>query len=315
MDTLEKFKKMLKQLEKKTLYFERFSYLFSKYSQIIFVDTEKINSNQFKKCRKALGKNSILVLGKNKIVKKVLKSNVKKNPELEKLMPYLKGNIGFIFTTISPIDVKKILIENQEPAPAKAGQIAPDDVIIPAGLTGITPDGTSLFQALNIQTKISKGLIEIQNPVKIITKGQLIGNSEVILLQKLNITPFSYKLDIKLIFENKCCIKPEILDISSEEIEEIVNKKKIELKILESFFCYPNSIKIENQMKIVETNLAYLSAALGYTTFSSIKKNEILDTQKKDNSSSKPKDLDSQKISEKNETETEDEDMGFGLFD
>lgn len=304
---------MLNQLEKKTLYFERFSYLFSNYSQIILVDIEKISSNQFKKCRKALGKNSILILGKNKIVKKVLKNNVKKNPELGELLPYLKGNIGFIFTKISPIEIKKILIENQEPASAKAGQIAPDDVIIPAGLTGITPDGTSLFQALNIQTKIAKGLIEIQNSVKIITKGEVIGNSEVILLQKLNITPFSHKLDIKLIFENKCCIKPEILDISMVEIEQHLNQTRENLEILESTFCYPTSIKIENQMKIIEISLLYLSSALGYTVFSDLKKNDAIETYKKEDIDPESKDLHFEKNDEK--SETEEEDMGFGIFD
>jgi len=240
---------MLNQLEKKTLYFERFNHLFSEYSRIILVNIENICSNQFKKCRKALGKNSILILGKNKIVKKVLKNHIKNNPELNKLMPYMTGNVGFIFTKSSPMEIKKILIDNEEPAQAKAGQVAPNDVTIPAGPTGITPDGTSFFQALNIQTKIAKGLIEIQNPVKIISKGDLIGNSEVILLQKLNLTPFSHKLNIRLVYENKCCIRPDILDISIMDIEKILNKKKEDLEMLESFFCYPSSIRITNQTK------------------------------------------------------------------
>lgn len=304
---------MLNQIQKKTLYFERFNHLFSKYSRIILVNIENICSNQFKKCRKLLGKNSILILGKNKIVKKVLKYHIKNNPELNKLMPHMSGNIGFIFTKSSPMEIKKILIDNEEPAQAKAGQVAPDDVVIPAGLTGITPDGTSFFQALNIQTKINKGLIEIQNPVKIISKGDLIGNSEVILLQKLNITPFSYKLSIKLVYENKCCISPDILDISMMDIEKILNKKKEDLKMLESFFYYPSEIRITNQKKKTETDLVFLSVALGYTNYSNLKNNN--DATKTRNSTNIESVRESVNSENGEKSETEEEDMGLGLFD
>jgi len=46
-------------------------------------------------------------------------------------------------------------------APARAGAIAPVDVIIPAQNTGLGPEKTSFFQALAIPTKISRGTIEI----------------------------------------------------------------------------------------------------------------------------------------------------------
>ena len=49
----------------------------------------------------------------------------------------------------------------QVEAPAKAGAVAPCDVVVPAQNTGLGPEKTSFFQALQIQTKISKGTIEI----------------------------------------------------------------------------------------------------------------------------------------------------------
>jgi len=301
---------MLNQLEKKTLYFERFNQLFSHYSRIVLVNIQNISSNQFKKCRKALGKDSILILGKNKIVKKVLKEHTKKKPELAELFQYLSGNVGFIFTTIEAVNIKEILLNNKVPAPAKAGQLSPNDVIIPSGITPITPDGTSFFQALNIQTKISKGLIEIQTPVKIIAKGQIIGNSEVILLQKLNIIPFSNSLEIKLVYENNYCIPPSVLEISMSEIEKILLDKKIELKLLESFFSYPNPIKIENQLKRTAIDLLYLSKKLGYaidkkTTDKNCKKNVSV-IEKLDSSGSEQLD---------DQLSSDHDDMGFGLFD
>ena len=63
------------------------------------------------------------------------------------------------------------------------------------------------------------------------------------------------------------------------------------LEILESTFCYPTSIKIENQMKIIEISLLYLSSALGYTVFSDLKKNDAIETYKKEDIDPESKDL------------------------
>lgn len=46
-------------------------------------------------------------------------------------------------------------------APARAGAIAPVDVIVPKQATTLGPEKTSFFQALQITTKITKGCIEI----------------------------------------------------------------------------------------------------------------------------------------------------------
>ena len=84
-------------INKKTLYFERFNYLFSEYSRIVLVNIENICSNQLKKCRKALGEDSILILGKNKIIKKVLKEHIKKKTRFGQTHTLFIGKYWFYF--------------------------------------------------------------------------------------------------------------------------------------------------------------------------------------------------------------------------
>jgi large subunit ribosomal protein LP0 len=80
----------------------------------------------------------------------------------------------------------------QVPAGAKAGTLAPTDVFVPPGPTGLDPGQTGFFQALNIATKIVKGSIEIVAQVHLIKKGDKITSSAVALLSKLDIKPFFY---------------------------------------------------------------------------------------------------------------------------
>lgn len=78
-----------------------------------------------------------------------------------RLLPHIKGNVGFVFTKHDLVEVRDKLLENRVRAPARAGALAPCPVDIEPQNTGLGPEKTSFFQALSIPTKISKGTIEI----------------------------------------------------------------------------------------------------------------------------------------------------------
>lgn len=78
------------------------------------------------------------------------------NPNIDKILTQLKGNTNIIFTNGDLGECKAVLDAEVRPSPAKAGMIAPADVTIPAGATGLDPRQTSFFQTLQIQTKIVK---------------------------------------------------------------------------------------------------------------------------------------------------------------
>ena len=78
-----------------------------------------------------------------------------------RLLPHIKGNIGFVFTKEDLNEVREIIRSNKVAAPAKAGAIAPIDVKVAPVNTGLGPEKTSFFQALAIPTKITRGTIEI----------------------------------------------------------------------------------------------------------------------------------------------------------
>jgi large subunit ribosomal protein LP0 len=70
------------------------------------------------------------------------------SPELEKIVTLLRGNTGIIFTNGDLAEVKKVIDAEAREAPAKVGAIAPDEVWIRAGPTGLDPKQTSFFQQL-----------------------------------------------------------------------------------------------------------------------------------------------------------------------
>merc|ERR1712219_36265 len=138
------------------------------------------------------------------------------NPDLERLLPHIKQNVGFVFTKCELIEVRDLLLANKVKAPAKAGALAPLDVTVPAQNTGMGPEKTSFFQALNIPTKITKGTIEIVTDVKLIKIGDKVGMSDSTLLNMLGISPFTYGLIIKKVYDSGTVFDPAILDITDD---------------------------------------------------------------------------------------------------
>ena len=107
---------------------------------------------------------------------------------------------------------------NKVAAPARAGAVAPSDVWVPAGNTGMEPGKTSFFQALGVPTKIARGTIEITTDLKLVEAGAKVGPSEATLLNMLNISPFTYGMGITQVYDEGNTFPPDVLDIGEEQL-------------------------------------------------------------------------------------------------
>jgi len=199
-------------------YFKKLQEYVAEYPKVLVVSVDNVGSKQMQEIRMTLRGHGELLMGKNTLIRKCLRGLIETNPDLEKLMPYIRGNVGFVFTKDDLREVKKIILSIKVKAPAKAGAVAPIDVWVPAGNTGMGPEKTSFFQALAIPTKIARGMIEILNDVHLIKKADKVGASEATLLNMLNVSPFSYGLVLLHVFEDGAVYEASVLEIDLSEL-------------------------------------------------------------------------------------------------
>jgi len=208
----------------------------SKYEKALFVNTDNVTSKQISTMRKGLRAiDAVMICGKNTMMKAAINALMKEpqpededyeerkdsfvvRPHLEKILLMLKGNTSIIFTAGELTDVQDILNGQVREAPARVGSIAPKDVVVPAGPTGLDPKETAFFQKLSISTKIMKAKIEIINDVRIIKEGEKVTPGQSALLDKLKIRPFEYKMTIKTVMMDGNMFDPAVLNISSEDV-------------------------------------------------------------------------------------------------
>jgi len=202
----------------KAKYTMRLTQYLDEYPKVFVVGADNVGSRQMQKIRISLRGHAIIMMGKNTMMRKTIRGQIAKNSNLEKLLPHVYENIGFVFTKEDLATIRDKLLENKVAAPARAGAIAPVDVTIPAQVTNLGPEKTSFFQALQIPTKITRGTIEIINDVHLIKVGDKVGPSEAALLNMLGISPFSYGLIIRQVYDAGSCFQPSILDIRPDDL-------------------------------------------------------------------------------------------------
>lgn len=249
----------------KARYFENLSGKFDEYDKCFLVGVDFVRSRQMQNIRAAMRGNAEIVMGKNTMMRKVLGGCLQKNPSLEKIVPHIKENVGIVFTKGDLNEIREIIETNRVAAPAKANTIAPSDVVIPAQNTGLGPEKTSFFQALSIPTKITRGTIEILNDVPIITKGDKVGASDATLLNMLKISPFTYGLEIKQVYDQGSIYSPEVLDITPESIIQkfmagVRNVAAVSLEI-----GYPTAASVPHSLVNSFKKLLAISVETDYT--------------------------------------------------
>lgn len=192
---------------------------FKDYTKLFLVDVDNVGSNQIQQIRIALRGKAVIYCGKNTQMRRVVRQLEQEGMEqLEKVRNALRLNVAIVFTNENLSEIRDVILDNKVAAPAKAGSLAQCDVIVPAGNTGMEPTMTSFLQALNIPSKITKGSIEILNPVNLIKEGEKVEASQASLLEKLQIFPFSYGLKVVTVYDDGAIYDPAVLDITNDQI-------------------------------------------------------------------------------------------------
>jgi large subunit ribosomal protein LP0 len=236
----------------------------TKYKNVLICHVDNVGSHQMQKVRISLRGKGVLLMGKNTICRKAIREHQEANPALEALLPYVRGNIGFVFTDADLNNVRKIILENKVPASAKQGSIAPVDVVIPPGPTGLDPGQTAFFQALNINTKIARGSIEIINEFPLLKSGDKVTASHVALLSKLNINPFFYGIKVTHVYEGGSVYDASVLDLTKEDLYEKFFAGVRKVAALSLAIGYPTTASLPHILGGAFRKLLYISSATGY---------------------------------------------------
>lgn len=179
------------------------------------VNLADIPAPQLQTMRRTLGDKAILKMSRKNFIKIALANS---NKEVEGLADYLEGQPAMVFTEMNPFKLFKILEDSKTEAPAKAGAIAPADIVVPAGDTSFPP-GPILgeLQQAGIPAKIDKGSIVVQEDATVVKEGEPVPKNVADILTKLEIYPMEVGMNLLAVCEGDTIYTADVLKIDEEE--------------------------------------------------------------------------------------------------
>ncbi len=177
---------------------------------LLIASIKNIPGSQFQEIvKKMRGKAVVKVPKKNLIIKAIDSS---KDEDIKKVKESITNDFALLFSNVDSFELAIELIRKKSPSKAKAGQIAPEDIEIPAGPTDLVPGpAISELGALGIQIQIEGGKITIKTPKVVAKKGEKISQGAADMMGKLDIKPFTIGFIPVAAFDNeKKLFYPEI---------------------------------------------------------------------------------------------------------
>ncbi|RWV93694.1 hypothetical protein GW17_00043831 [Ensete ventricosum] len=273
----------LSKAEKKVVYDKKLCSLLDEYSRVLIAVADNVGSNQLQNIRKGLRGDSIVLMGKNTLIRRCIRIHAEKT-----------GNKNYL-------NLLSLLVG----APARVGLVAPIDVVVPPGNTGLDPSQTSFFQ--------------------LIKKGEKVGSSEAALLAKLGIRPFSYGLVILSVYDNGSVFTPEVLDLTEDDLIEKFAAGISMVTSLSLAISYPTLAAAPHMFINAYKNVLAVAIATEYTFPQAEKVKEYLKDPSKFAVAAASAPVAAEAAAapaaapaeEKKEepAEESDDDMGFSLFD
>jgi len=187
------------------------------YDSLGVVDITGIPSRQLQDMRRGLYGTAELRVSRNTLLERAL---AEVDDGLEQLSDYVSGQVGLIGTNSNPFGLFKELEASKTPAPISAGEVAPNDIVIPEGDTGVDPGPfVGELQNVGANARIDGGSIKVMEDSQVLDAGEEVSTELENVLNELGIEPKEVGLDLRAVFADGVLFEPEELELDVEQYE------------------------------------------------------------------------------------------------
>jgi large subunit ribosomal protein L10 len=180
------------------------------------VDMYGIPAAQLQQIRRSLRGIAVIKMARNTLMHH---SFDELGADFESVRKYINGNSALIYSNENPFRLFKLLEQNKTKMAAKAGQAAPEDIIVSKGPTSFKPGPiVGELQQAGIPAAIQGGKVQIKETKTVVKKGGIIGPKQAEVLAKLGIKPMDVGLVLQVAFYQGSIFEPDVLAIDETVI-------------------------------------------------------------------------------------------------
>jgi len=186
-----------------------------RYDSVGVVSITGIPSQQLQDMRRGLYGTAELRVSRNTLLRRALEET---DEGLEQLTGYISGQVGLIGTNANPFTLYQQLEASKTSAPINAGEVAPNDIVIPEGDTGVDPGPfVGELQSVGANARIDEGSITVMEDSTVLSAGEEVSADLANVLSELEIEPKEVGLDLRGVYADGVLFEPEDLELDVEE--------------------------------------------------------------------------------------------------
>jgi large subunit ribosomal protein LP0 len=213
-------------LEHKKNLAERFESYLQSHKSLMLLDTTNINTNLIVEVKNQLlaeGDCKFLHGKKASFAKRLRQmSEEQNNPKLLKLVDIMHGDVLLFFTNNSVSAAARKVEEYYRMGQAVYSRPSLLDYWIEPQLTRLANEMTRVFQKLRVPTKITKGNMEITAKFQVLTKGKIVSQLQLDVLNALNILPYRYQVRLVGVYTDGEIADPSIYSMPIDTVSQAV---------------------------------------------------------------------------------------------
>jgi large subunit ribosomal protein L10 len=181
------------------------------YDSVGVVGVAGIPSKQLQNMRRDLHGQAAVRMSRNTLMQRAVDEV---DDGLEVLTDYVAGQVAFVGTDDNPFGLFKQLEASKTPAPINAGEVAPNDIVIPEGDTGIDPGPfVGELQQVGANARIQDGSIKVLEDSTVLEAGGEVSQQLASVLGELGIEPKEVGLDLRAVYADGVLFEPDELEL------------------------------------------------------------------------------------------------------
>ncbi|MBN2330857.1 MAG: 50S ribosomal protein L10 [Candidatus Aenigmarchaeota archaeon] len=205
--------RMVSEKNKRTL--QEVSESIEKNPVIGIVDMHNLPAKQLFQIKQQLKGKAVIRMVKKRVIELALDKSDK--PGIRGLADKIQIQPALLFSDANPFELAHTIAKSVSKAAAKAGDVAPKDIIIPAGPTNLPP-GPAIgeLQKAKIPAGVEGDKIVVKKDTCVAKEGQEISAETADIMAKLKIEPMEISLNLVAVWDSGIVFGKDILFIPPE---------------------------------------------------------------------------------------------------
>ncbi len=226
------------------------------------VNVAGIPSRQLQAMRRELHGHTQLRISRNTLIERALD---RIDDGLEALGGYVEGPIGLVVTDANPFSLYRHLEETKTPAPISAGEVAPNDITIEAGDTGIDPGPfVGELQNVGAPARIDEGSIRVTETTTVLEAGETVSMELASVLNELELEPKEVGLDLRAAFADGVVFQAADLELDVDAYRDDVAAGVARARAVAIEAGYPAAGVVDNLLANAHAAGQSIAVAAGF---------------------------------------------------